>query len=536
VLLAGLATSMSSAAIGVAGALGLVAVWRRGFRGVAVAVGVGGGLVALLAAGAETSATARVQVWGAALRAWAQSPLFGVGLGGFSVAVEPFRTDRLPVVWGHAHADLLEWAVETGLVGLVGGAVAVGLVRPRPLRSGECPWAIDLGIAAVLLHSLVDFPLHVPLIAGLVGAVWGVRRAIYEVRRPIGARGVRATLVGLGLVLGLAAASSYRTAVCEGALATIAAGDLRAASTLTSWRWQGPEAEMAKGVAGALTDGEVAAMAVRWPHRADVWRSIAVSHARGGQPEAALADLAQAERVGPADWRTFVARGRLLAAMGEGPGAAAAYVGAFERGAPWDLVAAGYAAFPVAVWWVDALDALPPHYAWALARAAMAGEPDSALLALDVAERDRPRFYTPTRIEVLLTARRFAAAEAAARGWLDGHPTDADTWVALAQAQGGLGRPADELASLTAASSLNPGYRPRLIAGLGRAGRVEEARTALRSWALTGDVAPETYLAYGEVLASIGDFVGCRQVLDQMRPAPLGAGFVALRGRCAATQ
>jgi O-antigen ligase len=74
-----------------------------------------------------------------------------------------FATFDVGATVDHAHNDWAEWTAEGGVPMLVLMlSIAAATFRPA-LRSG---WA--LGIHAVFLHSLVDFPLQIPAIAALL--------------------------------------------------------------------------------------------------------------------------------------------------------------------------------------------------------------------------------------------------------------------------------------------------------------------------------------------------------------------------------
>jgi O-antigen ligase len=99
-------------------------------------------------------------------------PWTGFGLGTFSVVYPEFATFDLGLVVDHAHNDWAEWTTEGGLPMLF-LALALPAMAIRPgIRS---VWG--LGILAVCLHSLVDFPVQIPAIAALTFALLGVLSA-----------------------------------------------------------------------------------------------------------------------------------------------------------------------------------------------------------------------------------------------------------------------------------------------------------------------------------------------------------------------
>jgi O-antigen ligase/tetratricopeptide (TPR) repeat protein len=174
-----------------AAAVGGWMAWRRGERfhlGIALAAPVVGGALGLLAfgvggafgrfralfSGGDASVTSRWTLWQDSLVAWADAPLFGAGLGGFSTA-HTLR-ESVPHLFGfpHAHNEVVEILVEQGVVGLagwalVGAAAFLGLRRALATLPHDSRTAAGVGalvaVVAVGLQSLVDFPLHIPGVA-----------------------------------------------------------------------------------------------------------------------------------------------------------------------------------------------------------------------------------------------------------------------------------------------------------------------------------------------------------------------------------
>ncbi len=124
-------------------------------------------------------------------------PLFGTGLGSWLHAFRPHQTPPVEGgIWDHAHNDYLELAADTGTAGMAAAlafaiAVATTLWRQRRARHAESSerrgrsaslppgfelpewraalrdraplrWGLAGGVAAILVHSLVDFGLRMP--------------------------------------------------------------------------------------------------------------------------------------------------------------------------------------------------------------------------------------------------------------------------------------------------------------------------------------------------------------------------------------
>ncbi|MCP4655172.1 MAG: O-antigen ligase family protein [bacterium] len=141
----------------------------------------------------EITWNTRLKVYGAAWELWRQCPWTGTGLGTFRQAFPSVQPPELDQTWIHAHSDLLEMLVTTGLVGLpvLGyGLVALGRQLVHALRKGRrsedraAALAALGALAAVLSHSVVDFALTQPANAFLVAIVLGAACGIPIRPRP----------------------------------------------------------------------------------------------------------------------------------------------------------------------------------------------------------------------------------------------------------------------------------------------------------------------------------------------------------------
>jgi len=113
----------------------------------------------------------RDEVAGYALNMWKDYPVFGSGLGSFAVVFPRYSEDGTAASYAHAHNDYLEFAAETGLLGLslLGLMVAMSFaaalraqyLRRDPLMRG-LSFAAMMGILALMIHSAVDFNLQIP--------------------------------------------------------------------------------------------------------------------------------------------------------------------------------------------------------------------------------------------------------------------------------------------------------------------------------------------------------------------------------------
>ncbi len=95
----------------------------------------------------------------------------GTGLGTLQTVFPAYETNYDGKIVNHAHNDYLEGLAETGIAGGLGGAVFLGIlffVSLRQLLQRDKPFAAALHLSGLvacsgfLVHSLVDFNLHIP--------------------------------------------------------------------------------------------------------------------------------------------------------------------------------------------------------------------------------------------------------------------------------------------------------------------------------------------------------------------------------------
>ncbi len=101
--------------------------------------------------------------------------LTGSGLGTFSMAYEPWRSEAMTDYMNHAHNDYVEFFIETGLIGtvLLGGlllwhamhAFRVAFRRRNRLKVAAA-FAVLMAMLALGLHALAEFNFQIPAIAG----------------------------------------------------------------------------------------------------------------------------------------------------------------------------------------------------------------------------------------------------------------------------------------------------------------------------------------------------------------------------------
>jgi len=110
-----------------------------------------------------------------------ERPWLGFGLGTFEEAYPAYATFDIGRVVNHAHNDWAEWLAEGGVPFLVLLALAaVWAVRPA-VRS---LWGI--GLLAVFIHALADYPMQRLGLAAWVFVLLGVLAVQGQARRPAG--------------------------------------------------------------------------------------------------------------------------------------------------------------------------------------------------------------------------------------------------------------------------------------------------------------------------------------------------------------
>ena len=136
-------------------------------------------LIARYADTPEELGGARLRVWADSLSLVRAQPLTGCGFGAFAASYPLVRSQEIRRLFVHVHNDFLQTWVEGGALG--GGLLLIvllplGSVAVRTLAGAKGPLAVGFaaGLAAVLLHSLVDFSFHMPANAATAAALAGV--------------------------------------------------------------------------------------------------------------------------------------------------------------------------------------------------------------------------------------------------------------------------------------------------------------------------------------------------------------------------
>jgi O-antigen ligase len=109
--------------------------------------------------------------WANTIGIFSEFPIFGAGLGTFKSVYPEYEEHGILMRIKHAHNDFLEYLAELGVVGfllLLGGILFVFAtsfliwrLRRFPLAKGLALGGI-IAVINILVHSLVDFNLHIP--------------------------------------------------------------------------------------------------------------------------------------------------------------------------------------------------------------------------------------------------------------------------------------------------------------------------------------------------------------------------------------
>jgi O-antigen ligase len=123
--------------------------------------------VQLLEVTAGKRASMRADTW----RIFLDHPFLGTGLGTIQIVFPPYETLYDAKIVNHTHNDYLEALAETGILGGLCCAWFIGVLLTQSLKRLQGPnnsFAVALQLSGLvacsgfLVHSLVDFNLHIP--------------------------------------------------------------------------------------------------------------------------------------------------------------------------------------------------------------------------------------------------------------------------------------------------------------------------------------------------------------------------------------
>jgi tetratricopeptide (TPR) repeat protein len=130
----------------------------------------------------QASPQARVDIWRRTLPLVVQYPILGSGMGTFPL-LEPMCTqpaDQIDAPAGFARNDFLQLCIEGGILQLLAALAILGIVFRRTLQTfywrgntglGRLALGALIGFSAIVVHSFVDYGLHIPAVAVLATVV-----------------------------------------------------------------------------------------------------------------------------------------------------------------------------------------------------------------------------------------------------------------------------------------------------------------------------------------------------------------------------
>ncbi len=504
----------------------------------------------------------RLDSWQAALALVARFPLVGTGIGGFGQEFAAVRGELSYGEWSHLHNDGLEWVVETGLVGVALGLAALIRLVPKTAiqHTRTAPWVLGLG--ALVAHSLVEFPFHIPSIAATAVLMLGFLHGAYSSTdgtstnaksgglSPRVVRRVLWSILGLQLAFGiwgirsLAQDWGIRSADTWSTDPETAVSGRRVLGVVAPWRseillvdaWQA-EADGDPGRAIALASDCVR----RFPANDKALRRAALILMRQGELEEADRALEYAVRRNGSDWRNQVAAALLNERMGRGT-AVEDWGNAIRSGAPETYLDELWRVLPSGLAWLSVLEEAknPAGFTmlWAV-RLLESGQEAEAMIVFEQADMLRPntRMGTDPRFIRLLIAdgRRDEALMRAQRGLALGGPANL-LLPLVAELTAALGSSSEAQEAYRQAVRAQPSVMSAYMAFLIADRGIDEAEVELRNMALVSGPNPWGALAVAFELAGERQFARCRDVLrvgQVAREASLEEPYLRLQTRCA---
>jgi len=134
----------------------------------------------------EETKTKRIEIWTDSMGIVRDFPLWGTGLGTFSDTYLRYQSTSPQLLFDHAHNDYIELLTDTGLVGftLVMGMIGLfwhSLVKAWKERRSRFVTSMATGgfaaVAALSVHSITDFNLHIPANALLLTIIAAITYA-----------------------------------------------------------------------------------------------------------------------------------------------------------------------------------------------------------------------------------------------------------------------------------------------------------------------------------------------------------------------
>jgi O-antigen ligase len=170
--------SRAGAALATAEVVTVILIFRRSVRALALATLAGLSILFTVIAGWDLLSTrlhldesfaVRRDFLSASLAMIRDHPWMGSGLGAWSTVYPGYAVHDNGLFANQAHCDWAQWTAEGGVPFLL-CMLSIAAIGIR--RASRAPWA--LGVVAVFLHSLVDYPLQRPALAGFFFVILAV--------------------------------------------------------------------------------------------------------------------------------------------------------------------------------------------------------------------------------------------------------------------------------------------------------------------------------------------------------------------------
>lgn len=573
-VLLGLALLVAAESVGAWISLAMVSglwLWRarrswieRGLMIGAAALLLAAGLAVLQLINIEPFLRGSVQerwtLWQTAGAVWAQSPILGFGPGGLSEAIRPSQAPLGVMRIDHLHNDPVEFVMELGVLGttLLAGAAVWALWPRQPSKAHDVlsrPAAITMGLTGAILHSIVDFPLHIPGVVVPAAVLLGFRLSAFGSRERTSSAATRRALIGVATLLAVVAALGAVQQIARSQIALVAElpsdpASLDRAASLIAWTSpRSPWADLARLRAHRLRGEQARGLEqaeLMLTHRAADAEPLRLA----GRELHAMQELDLAERVlaraaerHSGDFRIPAARS--LVATDQGDHARALDLweqavvlwppAAYRRGQPFERA---LSLMPVGVYWIDLMDRHQVHPALYLylSRALLdRGEGEEALIAANAAIMRRPDYRMYPELGLALSATgQTAQAEEHLRRALHG-PSPDQAMLYLARLLGEQDRHAEALELWSQIVARTPGD-PEAQRGLLVAAYQAEGLDGLRSVLTrlrTGDrLSARAALRAAQLATQERDWALC---IDLAAQAERSATTDTLREQAAAT-
>jgi O-antigen ligase/tetratricopeptide (TPR) repeat protein len=135
----------------------------------------------------DPTAEGRLPIAKDTLHLIAAYPLFGSGLGTYFPAFMRYQTYAVNLAWLSSHSDYLDFVSELGVLGFLILATFVGAVCACAVRAAARGATREIrllglactgGLAAILIHGIADFNMHIPANAMLLAFIAGIAVAL----------------------------------------------------------------------------------------------------------------------------------------------------------------------------------------------------------------------------------------------------------------------------------------------------------------------------------------------------------------------